>query len=185
MISVNLLPQEERVVERDLAARPRARVLLPILMGVALLIPPAVLHWRQESRIQSLTRAIEIAQQEQLGLQPRLVLIDDLKAKTADLEQRLDLVRSLNRERTFPVRLMDELCAQMPPHVWLTQMKQNGAGLYLEGMTFSNLVIADLMSRLEETDVYKDVDLAIAERKNVGEDRVVHFTLSANIVRNP
>jgi Tfp pilus assembly protein PilN len=185
VINVNLLPQEERVIERDLAAPPRAKVLLPILLGVVLLIPPAVLYWQQEARIQTLTREIEIAQQEQLGLQSRVALVEDLKAKTADLEQRLDLVRGLNRERAFPVQLMDELCAQIPPYLWLTQMKQSGGALYLEGMTFSNLVIADLMSRLEETAVYEDINLAIAQRRNVGEDRVVHFTISARIVRNP
>ncbi|MFH1143098.1 MAG: PilN domain-containing protein [Candidatus Eisenbacteria bacterium] len=184
MISVNLLPLEERVIEHDLGAAPRVKFLLPLAIAVALIVPAAGFYWQQENHLQTLRRDIQVAEQEQLSLQPRIQMLEGLKVKQADLERRLNLVRDLNRSRTFPVRAMDELCLQIPQHLWLTKMRQGeDKRLLLEGLTFSNLVVAELMRRLEETAVYDNVDLTITERKQSGEDRVIHFTVTADVVR--
>jgi len=186
VISVNLLPLEERAVEHDLGAPPRAKFLLPLAIAVALVVPSVGLFWRQEIHLQTLRRDIEVAQQERVSLQPRLRMIEDLRVKQGDLERRLDLIRQLNQQRAFPVRAMDQLCQQVPPHLWLTRMRQGTDGrLLLEGLTFSNLVVAELMRRLEDAPVYRDVDLTITERKQLGDDRVIRFSVTANMVNEP
>ncbi len=185
MISVNLLPVEERVVEHDLGAPPRAKFLLPLAIGLVLVVPAVGLFWHQETRLQTLRRDIQVAEQEQRTLAPRLQQIGELRGKQADLERRLDLIRQLNQERSFPVRAMDELCLQVPANLWLTRMRQEGnARLELEGITFSNMVVAELMRRLEETPVYQDVDLTITERKDIGENHTIGFSVSAQMVRD-
>lgn len=182
MISVNLLPAEERVIEHDFGAPPRVKVLLPLAIALAVLVPTAGLFWRQEARIQTLKRDIRVAEQEQATLQPRIRAVEQLKVQRADLERRLDLIRQLNQQRTAPVIAMDELCLEIPRYLWLTRMRQGSDGrLLLEGLTFSNLVVAELMRRVEDTPVYENVDLTITERKEAGEDKLIRFTVTADI----
>ncbi len=179
MISVNLLPREDRI-ETHALARPRAKFLLPLAVVVALIVPLGVLFFHQEVKLQALRREIRVAEQESATLQQRVALVRELTQTRAELVSRLQLVQRLNQERATAVRLMDVLAAQIPSHLWLTHMQQNGPGsVTLEGVTFSNLIVAELLARLEASGVYRDVELSIAERGQIGESKVMKFALRA------
>ncbi len=182
MISVNLLPKEERSGERQIVVGPRKQFILPLAIVVGVIVPLCALYLIQATKIQGLKSDIQVAEQESLRLKPQIEKINQLMRKREELNLRLNLVRDLNRERALPVQLLDELSMQVPDHLWMTKMAQAGpAAMVLEGVTFSNLVVADLMSRLERTDLYKDVDLTVAERKTIGNELVVAFSLTTRI----
>lgn len=183
MISVNLLPKEERSEERQLVAAPRKQFLLPLALIIAVIVPIAGLYLMQITKIQGLKSDIEVAQAESMRLKPQIEKINQLMVKREELNLRLNLVRDLNRARTLPVQLMDELSMQVPEHLWMTNMEHFGSAMTLEGVTFSNLVVADLMSRLERTDLYRDVDLTVAERIAIGGEEVIIFTLTAQVAQ--
>jgi type IV pilus assembly protein PilN len=157
---------------------------LPLLAVVAVVVPLTALYLMQLSKTQTLRNDIAVAEQESQRLRPQIERINQLMQKRQDLNLRLNLVRDLNRERTLPVQLLDELALQVPEHLWLTKLTQSGAAaIRLEGVTFSNLVVADLMSRLEATDLYTDVDLVVAKRETIGAEKVVGFSLTSRITR--
>lgn len=184
MISVNLLPKEERTEERQLVQAPRKNFLLPLAAIVALVVPLTALHLIQASKIQSLRNDVMVAEQESQRLKPQIERINQLMRKREELNLRLNLVRDLNRERTMQVQLLDELSMQIPQHLWLTKLQQTSPASYvLEGVTFSNLVVADLMSRLEATDLYGQVDLSVAERKKIDGEPVMTFTLTTRVTK--
>jgi type IV pilus assembly protein PilN len=184
VISVNLLPKEERSEERQLVTAPRKNFLLPLAAIVAVVVPLTALHLMQASRIQGLRSDLVVAEQESQRLKPQIDRINQLMRKREELNLRLNLVRDLNRERTLQVQLLDELSIQVPEHLWLTKLRQTGPRAYtLEGVTFSNLVVADLMSRLEATDLYGQIDLAVAERKKIDSEPVMTFTLTTRVTK--
>lgn len=182
MISVNLLPKEERSEERQLVTAPRKQFLLPLGIIVATIVPILLLGFLQATKIQGLRSDIQVAEQESQRLKPQIEKINQLMVAREELNLRLNLVGELNRARTLPVQVLDELALQIPRHLWMTKLTQTGpTGLTLEGMTFSNLVVAELMTRLETTDLYADIGLTKAERKAIGSDKVVAFTLTGRI----
>jgi type IV pilus assembly protein PilN len=182
VIVINLLPQEERVEERAFTAPPRAKILVPIIAAIVLVVPPVGTYVLQASKVQALRRDVALVDQEAQNLKPRLELMRQINAQRESLQQRLDVIRGLNRDRTQPVRLMDQLAAQVPPNLWLTRFKQTSAGtVELEGITFSNIVVADLMSQLEATNLYENVGLTVTSREPLGEAQVTKFTLTAGI----
>jgi type IV pilus assembly protein PilN len=186
VINVNLLPKEERFEETRPLAPPRTQFLVPLIAAVALLVPTGVLFARQEVKLQALRRDIQLAEQESASLKPRVTRVQELEQKRADLMRRLDLVRQLNGERGMAVHLMEELSAQVPGNLWFTKLASSGPGaIKLEGMTFTPLILADLMRRLEESRLYRDVDLTIAERTQIGDQKVVRFTITASLDREP
>ena len=77
---------------------------------------------------------------------------------------------------------MDELARCLPDHLWLNSATQDAAtSLNLEGVTFSNLVVSDFMSRLERSSMFANVNLEVAERGNIQEKDVVKFRVTCQV----
>ena len=184
MISVNLLPKEERTPVTGLGVPPRREFLLPLGIILAVIVPLGAMFLLQTTKLNTLKSDIAVAEQESRRLKPQIQKINQLMRKREELNLKLNLVRNLNRERTVLVQLLDELALQLPAHLWMTKFIQNGPqSLTLEGRTFSNLVVADLMSRLERTDLYTNVDLTVAERELIEEEPVIKFALTTRLTR--
>jgi len=187
VINVNLLPKEERSVAPAAAIQaPRTKFLVPLAAAIAVLVPIGTLFVHQEMRLQSLQRDIQLAEQESATLRPRVARVQELEQQRDDLLRRLDLVHTLNQERTLAVRLLDELAHHVPANLWLTRMTPTGSSaMTLEGITFTPIVLSDLMRSLDESRMYRNVDLTVAERTQIGEQKVVKFTITAAIDREP
>jgi type IV pilus assembly protein PilN len=178
VISVNLLPEEERILEGRFGGAPRWGVVLPIVLCCAILLPLGGMVLMQKAKIANLKEDIARAQVEKARLAPQIALVNDLVAKQRELRDRLRVLRDLGRNRTEMVRVVDELARHIPENLWLTRfIASPGGGYRLEGTTFSNLLVADLMGRLENSDLFYRVDLAESKRDLIGAEAVIDFAI--------
>ena len=53
--------------------------------------------------------------------------------------------------------------------------------MQVEGVTFSNLLVADFMSRMEASPLYGNVDLVVAEKGTIDQRSVVKFKITASM----
>ena len=179
MISVNLLPVEERVRESQFTVTPRFKVMLPIILGAAILIPLAGISVMQGAKIHTLNEDIGRAELEKVRLSKEIQAVEDLVRRQGEIRQRLRTLRDLVRKRSTTVQVVDELSRQIPANLWLTEFTTRAPGSYeMEGATFSNLVVADLMGRLENSDLFYGVDLTETKRKLIGSEPVIEFAIS-------
>jgi Tfp pilus assembly protein PilN len=66
--------------------------------------------------------------------------------------------------------------------MWLTSMKEIAPDrVAIDGIAFSNLVVSDLMSSLETSDIFRDVELSIVRRKELEGQHVVDFTVTTSV----
>ncbi|MBD3237878.1 MAG: hypothetical protein GF330_14360 [Candidatus Eisenbacteria bacterium] len=181
MIAVNLLPKEERSEELKLG-RPRLRFLAWVAGAVVVVVVVGGSQLVAEMKIQGLREDLMIAQQENSHLKSQAELVRQLDARQQQLESRLSLVFDLSRDRRRSLALVDQLAVRIPDHLWLTKVEQSGTtGQLIEGVTFSNLIVAELMSRLRDAEAYEAIDLAVAERGLIGEEPVVKFSLTTRV----
>lgn len=179
MISVNLLPVEERVQESQFSLTPRLKILLPVILGAAILLPLGGISVMQRAKIQGLKEDIARAEVEKTKLTREIRAVDNLVQRQGELRQRLRTLRDLVRQRAAMVQTVDELARQVPPNLWLTKFTAQSPGSFkLEGSTFSNLVVADLMGRLERSDLFYGVDLTETKRNLVGSEPVIEFAIT-------
>lgn len=179
MISVNLLPQEERVKERSINLTPRLQVLLPFAVAIAVAVPVAGAFVFQQTKIQALKEDIAKAEVEKARLAPQIRAVEDLTQRQNKLRQRLRTLRDLARHRSTAVQIVDELARQIPANLWLTRFETQAPGSFeLEGTTFSNLVVADLMGRIENSDLFYAVDLTETRRSLLGAEPVINFAIT-------
>ena len=181
MIRINLLPQEERVQKRKMAL-PGVAAMAPLAL-VALFVAAVIgITVMERSRIASLNRDIARSEEEARRLKPQIDKVNELTRRREELNTRLGIIQDLDKGRFHSVRLMDEVAADIPSYLWLTALKdQSGQKITLEGVTFSNLVVADLMMRLDRSDVFQNIDLVVTQKGMIDNREVTQFTVTAEV----
>ncbi|MCA9726698.1 MAG: PilN domain-containing protein [Candidatus Eisenbacteria bacterium] len=190
MIRVNLLPQEERVPEPKLTMQvPRARIWVSAVVIAAVLIPIGGVYLMQRVKIASLEADIQAAEVEHRRLKPQIDRINQLMEQREQLNERLAIIQTLNRGRFGTVELVDEIAQLVPDYLWFNKINEPRPGeLELVGQTFSNLMVAELMRRMEASNRFSDVSIVQSEKEKSVSTRnptgqpVLEFTLAAKIV---
>lgn len=185
MIRVNLLPREEKSQRRSSSPGFELKVgdmLMPVVVlgAAALVIAGTALS--QRSRAAGLEKSISLVDSESRALAPQIARVNQLAKERAELDLRMGVITKLEKGRTQSVKLMDDLARCVPDHLWLTGATQDANNsLRLEGVTYSNLVVSDFMSRLERSPQFANVELSVAERGNVTDKHVVKFQLTCSV----
>lgn len=181
MIRINLLPREERSSGPSIAL-PNFGSMVPfaVLGGVILMV--AVTGVLERAKVAALSRDVSEIQEEVRAIQPQVDRVRKLTAQREDLERRLDVIKQLDQGRFLSVRIMDNLSRQVPRYLWLTDLQQQGtASVTIKGITFSNLIVADLMMRLERSELFANVDLTQTNKGKIDDRDVMEFTITAGL----
>ena len=182
MIRINLLPRDERQTKRTFTL-PKVGTVMPLLVLIlvaALFAAFAVVQAMQVSRLQA---DIARAEQEAEKLRPQIQAINELTLKRTELERRLGVITNLDKQRLTRVKLVDEASKCVPEHLWLTMFEEvpGASTIQIEGVTFSNLLVADFMSKLEASPLHGSVDLVVAEKGTIDQRNVVKFKVTASM----
>ena len=183
MIRINLLPQEERVKERKLPTLPIPRLgsVLPFALLGGLGLAVTTVATMQNRQVAQLSHDIAEARREAESYKPQLEKIREIQQKREEVRSRLDIIARLDRERYYRVQLLDELSKAVPENLWLTGLNELGDRRYqIDGVTFSNFIVARFMENLETADRWRDVDLNVAQKGQMEDVDVVKFTLFSN-----
>jgi type IV pilus assembly protein PilN len=182
MIRINLLPREEKAQRQSAINFKVGDLVIPGVMLLAAGLVIAGTSLSQHSRSAKLEKDIADVEAQSRALQPQIERVNRLAQERAELDLRLGIINRLEKGRTQSVRLMDELARCVPDHLWLTGSTQEGSGsLALEGVTFSNLVVSDFMSRLERSPMFANVELSVAEHGSVEAHDVVKFRMTCQV----
>ena len=182
MIRINLLPDEERLPKEEsksggwMFAAPGAAGCTALVMLAAMSL--------QNRTIATLTAQVEELEMLSAKYRPLIERVNRLSQEKRELEAKIHVIDTLDQERDFRVRLLEELNRHMPRYAWLTKfVESGGTRAEIEGTTFSNLVVSDFITGLEKSGLYNQVDLSIAKRAEIGNRDVVDFKLTANLSR--
>jgi Tfp pilus assembly protein PilN len=191
VIRINLMPLEERGQKVRRVKKSKSGgggggkgpvgLLLPLAIVALVLVTIVGMVVQQQAEIHVLAGEIARVEQDSRALAPQIAMVERLTRERADLDMRLSLIDQLSRGRFDAVRLVDEMDRAVPDHMWLQSMLTAGDQITLEGTTFSNLIIADLMIRLDRSPLFSNVALASASRGIIEEHDVVQFKLTMNL----
>lgn len=182
MIRINLLPPEDRAKKRQIQLPEMSTVYMvaSIVVFVAAILVVGLL---QKHRVSSLEHKIEVAREEQKKLAPQLAKIKQITKEREEVNHRLNLITSLDRNRYFRVKLLNDVSFKMPANCWLTDLSEQSPNMFsMDGITFSNYTVADIMTNLERSPIFSKVDLVVAERGEIKDRRVMKFSLSMNAI---
>jgi type IV pilus assembly protein PilN len=181
MIEINLLPHREAKRAADLRQTVAVLALGLLVVGVVIVIVEGTLKASQSSAEESIRKLeAEIA-----IYKPEEQRVEGFKKKKSELEDKIDVIRGLDRARSGPVRIFDELSRNTPDRLWLTSISTAGVAITVEGNSLDTGVVADFLRSLNGSDYFKDVDL---ERTLPGPEvegvRLVHFIITAALAQS-
>lgn len=185
MIRINLLPKNE-LPSRKSIQLPHVGSFAPLALVAVVVVVIASAHFYQAQKIDALKTTIAEEEAETRRLAPEIAKIKRLNQQRKDLNDRLDVITDLDRDRYFRVHLMDELNRSMPEHMWLTRFEDVGGNKYsVEGVTFSNFLISDFLQNMTNSPYFSGVNLLVAEKGEIGEVKVIKFKAMASAVLKP
>jgi type IV pilus assembly protein PilN len=179
MLQINLLPVRE--VRKRFEARQIVlqQVLVLILTGAAI----GAFHTRMSARIERTQARIHQMDKDIAQFKPQLEQVEGFKKKKKELEKKIEVIESLDRQRRGPVRVLAELSDRIPDRVWLTSLETNGSQVKIAGESLDNELVAIFVRNLGESKYFGDVDLdgtKLAKQKRGL--NLVHFDLKATLL---
>lgn len=149
-------------------------VLLPVLVLLGVFGHQRLLA----GRINDLNARIGAATAQVSRLQKQIAEVESFKARKAELQQKVDVISNLQKERTGPVRIFEAVSASIPEKCWIEQLSVKGNKVELRGVALNNYIIANFMTALGQTGRFRDVALGSADQATVQNVKLVKFNLS-------
>src|SRR5262245_39182 len=185
MIRINLLPSDDRKAKRKISLPTvSGGAVLWVSLGLIVYVGAVAGIWvLQNRKIKDYETKIVALKEESARLAPQLAKIRKLQAEREEVNKRLGIIAALDKNRYLHVRMMNDLAVNVPDNCWLTELNETGGTrVTMDGITFSNFIIADLMVALEGSGRFENVALVKAQEGDIEGVRVVKFSVSAALV---
>jgi type IV pilus assembly protein PilN len=185
MIRINLLAGERRAAK---AATPAFDIAQKITVaGSLILVVTALgLGWRYWAMGQAETQIvsdIDAAKREELRLAAVLKQVSDFESQRGQLQQRVSLIDDLRRGQSAPVHIIDQISRSLPEMTWLTNLKQDGYDVTMQGRCTSLTALSDFVGNLEATRYFKKpveiVSSVVVTDQRSGTD-LIEFTIKGS-----
>lgn len=159
MIRINLL-----ATERDRQPRAAASAVFDVGQKVTLicsliLIATALgIGWwwwmlgRETARLET---EIADAQRETARLQTILTQVAQFEQQKQQLQQRVSLIEQLRGGQSGPVHMIDQVSRALPEMLWLTELKQDGGELTVDGRCTTLTSLSDFVGNLEQSGYFQ------------------------------
>jgi Tfp pilus assembly protein PilN len=181
MIRINLLPA-------GLEAAP-SRINPTIPMTMAVLIPAIVLvpfHLHKMSSRKKLQNEVDSLKSELKRYEPIIAQVEALEKAKLELTNRKGVIQQLENERLRYPQFFDDFVKLIPNNIWLTNLVTTmsptspALTINMDVTALDNYAIADLVSNLESSQIFTEVDLgAIAATQNTMGGMTMTFRVTA------
>jgi type IV pilus assembly protein PilN len=120
------------------------------------------------------------ARAEKARLAPILKEVERYDARKKELQQRVTLIEELRKNQVGPVHMLDEISRSLPDRLWLTDMRQTGDDVQMDGRTSSLSSLADLVANLEASGYFKrPVEILSSEEEKNNDKDLIKFSIKA------
>ncbi|MBK7947717.1 MAG: PilN domain-containing protein [Deltaproteobacteria bacterium] len=178
MVEINLLPHREARRAADIRETIALLVLGLIVLGGGMYF----LASNAKSDLEQARITVAQLEADIERYKPQQALIGKFKQRKQNLQDKLDVIASLERARNGPVRVLDEISTRVPDRLWLTQISTKGNEIRLKGKSLDTGVVADFLRALNGSAYFKNVDLEkTAGGELVKGVRLVNFELRADM----
>ena len=172
MAHINLLPWREELRQEQVRQFATITVLSLALTGAIIVL----VHVTFSNQIDHQIFRNKLLQDEITRLDESLKQIESLEDKKEQLLARMDVIQSLQHQRPQIVHLFDDFVRTVPEGIYLSQIKQTGNELMIQGVAESNGRVSAYMRNIDKSEWMATPKLKVIETKK-GTLRSNDFTL--------
>ena len=185
MIRINLLAAERDRAKKKAVTLGTVGQKLTIGCSLILVLGGLAIGWRYWTVTHDsaeLDKEIAAAQQETTRLHSVIEQVQQFEQRKAQLQQRVVLIEQLRKGQTGPVHMLDQISRALPPMLWLTEVKQTGAEIVIEGKCTSPIGVSDFVANLEASGYFKrSIDIVSTSTETMAQPQteVIKFSIKA------
>ncbi len=185
MIRINLLAAERDRAKKKAVTLGTVGQKLTIGCSLILVLGGLAIGWRYwtvNHDSAELDKEIAAAQQETTRLHSVIEQVQQFEQRKAQLQQRVVLIEQLRKGQTGPVHMLDQISRALPPMLWLTEVKQTGAEIVIEGKCTSPIGVSDFVANLEASGYFKrSIDIVSTSTESMTQPptEVIKFSIKA------
>ena len=185
MIRINLLAAERDRAKKKSVTFGTVGQKLTIGCSLILVLGGLAIGWRYwtvNHDSAELDKEIAAAQQETTRLHSVIEQVQQFEQRKAQLQQRVVLIEQLRKGQTGPVHMLDQISRALPPMLWLTEVKQVGAEIVIDGKCTSPIGVSDFVANLEASGYFKrsiDIVSTSTETMTQPQTEVIKFSIKA------
>lgn len=178
MIKINLL----RVRKEKKKFGVRKELLVFILSLVLLFVCLSLVHWifnkEKEATLAQISKTeAEIARYKSLTEE-----FKKAKENQRILQEKLNIINTLRKEKSTPARVLDQLCIDKPEKIYFESVKKDGSKVGIEGVALDDETVANFMTNLRGSKIFRNVDLIVSEQIELSKIKLKKFILSCEII---
>jgi type IV pilus assembly protein PilN len=177
MLEINLLPVREEKRKADV--RQFALLLGGTFAGSVALA--GAVHLKLIGDVSGTKGSLVELQAQIDQFKPQLEQVDRYRATKQAIESKLEVIDRLERSRSGPVHMLDELALHAPDRLWLTGLDAKNGQVEVKGMSLDNELVALLMTSLGSSPYFKNIELKETKAKDVDGLRLNEFSVTAAI----
>ncbi len=125
-------------------------------------------------------------QEELKRYDPIIAQVEELEKAKMQLTQRKSIIQQLENERLRYPEFFDDFVKLIPNNIWLTNLVTtppagaNTLSVSMDVMALDNYAIADLVSNLEASQIFTEVDLGAISTSITGTGMTMSFRITTN-----
>lgn len=158
MIRINLIAAERKQAR---SGAPKGLMLaqkMTVIGSLILVLAALGLGWRYWALGQmaaTTERQLNEARREEQRLAGILKQVAEFEGRREQLQQRASLIDDLRRGQSAPVHMVDQISRALPEMTWLTEMRQEGFDVTIQGRCLSLTSLSDFVGNLEASRYFK------------------------------
>ncbi|MGB9629541.1 MAG: PilN domain-containing protein [Thermodesulfobacteriota bacterium] len=177
MIKINLLVERKGPKKK---AVPKEFIVL--FLCVALLIVGLFLfNWKIGKEKEDLLNKISNTKNEINHYKSFTTEVSKAKEDQKILQDKLNVINSLRKEKGTPAKVLDELSMGKPEKIHLESLKKEGTKLGIEGIALDDETVANFMTNLRKSKLFKNIELIVSEQVEQSKIKLKKFSLSCEI----
>jgi type IV pilus assembly protein PilN len=156
VIKINLLAVDRERTKRKAKFQIGEKVTVAcslILVAAAMVV--GWWFWALQRQSADLDQQIADAERETQRLRSVIQQVAQFETRRVQLQQRVTLIEELRKGQTGPVHLLDQISKALPDAMWLTDLKQTGSEISIEGRCSSLNSLSDFVSALEASNLFE------------------------------
>lgn len=140
-----------------------------------------LLHWKMGRDIESTQQEIAKTKEQIKTYEAQIAKASKAQKDKELLEEILRVINDLRKQKSSSARVLDVVSIQKPEKLQLESMKKEGTKVGIEGIALDDETVANFMTSLRKSKLFKSVDLIVSEQIEQNKLKLKKFTLSCEI----
>ena len=193
MIKINLIPFRDIEKKENI----RRQVTIAVLSVILVVVVMAYYYIRLKNTIADMTAEIENTKMELKAAETEAKKVDQIKQELNRLNTKIQVIKTIETSRKASIKLLDNMTKMVDEQtsidesgaspdeigkpvkrLWFTSFQANGPDININGIALDNKTVADFMTRLQGSKIYKNVNLNTLKQQKINDLNLKSFVIT-------